>query len=180
MPGARGFAPTCDSVSTGLPPTGRRPSGESSAADNIDAGAARTSSTAEGELARARAGGAPPTSTILLSGVGARAPRSARSPTCKPVPSKPAARRCSTSFAGYDLIDDEQARPTYAEIAGVVGHHDHGRDQSPRGDAQAVPATRPRSPSRPHVERRGMGGGGYAAARPQMTQMSCQGAADLS
>ena len=35
--------------------------------------------------------------------------------------SKPAARRCSKSFVDTISIDDEQARPTYAELARSLG-----------------------------------------------------------
>ena len=40
-------------------------------------------------------------------------------------------------FARYDLIDDDKARPTYADLARHARHHDHDRHQSSGRHAQA-------------------------------------------
>ena len=68
-------------------------------------------------------------------------------------------------FSRYDLLEDGEARPTYAEIARGVESDPGDRDQPSRGDAPAVPRNRARAAARADLERRRVGSRGGAAAR---------------
>ena len=119
MPGAHGFVPTCGSASTGLPPTGRRPSGESSAAVRsilvpLDF------ESAEGELARYEPA-VPADVDDLFYREWVRV-LLARAVADLQASAVEAGRpEMFEVFRRYDLIDDEQARPTYAELARSLG-----------------------------------------------------------